>query len=70
MEARLIKNFLGLPEKAGIDGLKRALAFRMYAQINVQSIIEESPNSIVFQMNDCRVQSARKRKGLADYPCK
>jgi hypothetical protein len=70
VEARLIKKFLGLPEKAGIDGLKRALAFRMYAQINVQSIIEESPNSIVFQMNDCRVQSARKRKGLADYPCK
>ena len=21
-------------------------------------------------MNDCRVQAARKRKGLADYPCK
>ena len=21
-------------------------------------------------MNDCRVQSARKRKGLDDYPCK
>jgi hypothetical protein len=24
----------------------------------------------VFKMNECRVQSARKRKGLADYPCK
>ena len=70
VEARLIKNFLGLPPNAGIDGLKRALAFRMYAQVNVQSIIDESPHSIVFQMNDCRVQSARKRKGLADYPCK
>jgi hypothetical protein len=21
-------------------------------------------------MNDCRVQSARKRKGLSDFPCK
>ncbi len=69
VEARMIKKFLGLPEKAGLDGLKRALAFRMYAQINVQSIIEDG-NSIIFQMNDCRVQSARKRKGLADYPCK
>ena len=26
--------------------------------------------NIYFQMNDCRVQSARKRKGLDDYPCK
>ncbi|HPF21592.1 MAG TPA: DUF6125 family protein, partial [Syntrophomonas sp.] len=70
VEGRMIKNFLGLPERAGLDGLKRALAFRMYARLNKQSIIEESPHSIVFQMNDCRVQSARKRKGLADYPCK
>lgn len=70
VEARMIKKFLGLPKQAGLDGLKRALAFRMYAQINVQSIIEDSPNSIIFQMNDCRVQSARKRRGLQDYPCK
>lgn len=70
VEGRMIKSFLGLPERAGLDGLKRALAFRMYARLNKQSIIEESPHSIVFQMNDCRVQSARKRKGLADYPCK
>ena len=70
VEGRMIKSFLVLPERAGLDGLKRALAFRMYARLNKQSIIEESPHSIVFQMNDCRVQSARKRKGLADYPCK
>lgn len=70
VEGRMIKSFLGLPARAGLDGLKRALAFRMYARLNKQSIIDESPSSIVFQMNDCRVQSARKRKGLADYPCK
>jgi len=70
VEARMIKSFLGLPERAGLEGLKQALSFRMYARINVQSIIEESTGSIVFQMNDCRVQSARKRKGMADYPCK
>ncbi|CFX40305.1 Uncharacterized [Syntrophomonas zehnderi OL-4] len=70
VEARMIKNFLGLPAQAGLSGLKQALGFRMYARINEQSIIEESPTSIVFQMNDCRVQSARKRKGMADYPCK
>ncbi|MEQ8236575.1 MAG: DUF6125 family protein [Syntrophomonadaceae bacterium] len=69
-EAWSIKRFLNLGEKPGLEGLKKALQLRMYARINVQSIIEESPNSIVFQMNDCRVQSARKRQGLADYPCK
>ena len=67
-EAWSIKQFLGLPEQAGIEGLKKALRFSMYARINVQSIVDEGPNTIVFQMNDCRVQSARKRQGLEDYP--
>jgi len=61
---------LGLPEQAGLDGLKQALNFRLYAYINKQSFIEETENSFVFQMNECRVQVARKRKGLDDYPCK
>jgi hypothetical protein len=69
-EAQSIKNLLGLPEHAGIEGLKEALGYRLYSRINVQSITDDGPNSIVFQMNDCRVQSARKRKGLEDYPCK
>ena len=69
-EAWAIKNFLNLSAKPGLDGLKKALNFRVYARINTQSIVEESPDSFVFQMNECRVQSARKRKGLDDYPCK
>jgi len=69
-EAWSIKRFLGLPEKPGLEGLKKALQLRVYARINVQSIIDESPNSIIFQMNECRVQTARKRQGLEDYPCK
>ncbi len=69
-EAWSIRQILGLPECSGIEGLKRALQFRMYASVNVQSIVDESPDSIIFRMNDCRVQSARKRKGLEDYPCK
>ncbi|QTA89922.1 DUF6125 family protein [Desulfonema magnum] len=69
-EAWSIKNFLGLPENPGIEGLKKALNFRLYATINTQSIIDEGPDCIVFQMNECRVQVARKRKGLDDYPCK
>lgn len=69
-EAWSIKRLLNLPEQAGIDGLKKALQMRLYAKINVQSIIDEGPDSIVFRMNDCRVQSARKGKGMEDYPCK
>lgn len=69
-EAWSIKRFLGLPEKPGLDGLRRALDFRLYAAINKQSIENDSPDSFIFRMNDCRVQSARKRKNLDDYPCK
>ena len=69
-EAWSIKKFLNLPDKSGLDGLKKALNFRVYARINTQSIVEEGSDSFVFQMNECRVQSARKRKGLDDYPCK
>jgi hypothetical protein len=69
-EAWSIKRFLDMPDEPGIEGLKTALNMRLYAKINVQSIIDEGPNRILFQMNDCRVQSARKSKGLIDYPCK
>ncbi len=69
-EASSIKQFLGMDANPGLEGLKRALGFRVYEAINVQSIVEETEKSFVFQMNQCRVQNARKRKGLEDYPCK
>ena len=69
-EAWSIKRILGLPEQAGLEGLKRAFQFRLYAYVNKQSFTEETENSFVFRMNECRVQIARKRKGLDDYPCK
>ncbi len=69
-EAFAVKKFLRLDNDCGLEGLKKALNFRMYSVINRQSIIDEDPDSFVFQMNDCRVQSARKRKNLDDYPCK
>ncbi len=69
-EAFAIKKFLKLDDQCGLEGLKKALSFRMYSFINEQSVVDEGPESFVFQMNDCRVQSARKRKKLDDYPCK
>ncbi len=69
-EALRIKEVLGLPQAPGLEGLKSALGFRMYARINRQSIHEVDQHSFIFRMDDCRVQSARKRRGLPDYPCK
>ncbi|MBQ9376596.1 MAG: hypothetical protein IJU05_02180 [Schwartzia sp.] len=68
-EAHAIKRLLGMGERPGLEGLARALNFRMYAHINRQSCRWEG-GDLIFEMNDCRVQSARLRKGLADYPCK
>ncbi|MEI6750735.1 MAG: DUF6125 family protein [Bacteroidota bacterium] len=69
-EAWSVKKMLQLPDDSGLEGLKKALQYRLYAAVNKQEIVEETENSFVFRMVDCRVQSARKRKGLADYPCK
>ncbi len=69
-EALRVKAMLGLPDCAGLDGLKRALGFRMYSVLNRQSFDEIDGRSFVFRMNECRVQTTRKRKGLPDYPCK
>lgn len=69
IEAARIKQLLGLPERAGLDGLERALELRLYAVLNRQSARREG-DRLLFFMNECRVQVARKRKGLPDFPCK
>ncbi len=69
-EATRIKELLELPDNGGIPALKQALGCRLYAVINDQSIEDIDENCIIFRMNNCRVQAARKRRGLPDYPCK
>jgi len=69
-EANRIKELLNLGDNSGIPGLKKALAFRIYALINEQSVEDTDENTVIFRMNNCRVQAARKRRGLDDYPCK
>lgn len=69
VEAAMIRSFLRLPEPAGLAGLEQALAFRLYARINEQST-ERRGDALIFRMVKCRVQEARKRRGLPDYPCK
>ena len=69
-EAWSIKRLLGLGDAPGLKGLAQALNLRVYARLNSQSLIFEDDHTLIFQMNVCRVQAARQRKGLADYPCK
>lgn len=70
VEAKRIKELLGLPENGGLEALAKALNFRLYASINKQEVIWNNPNQILFRMNNCRVQSARDRKNLPPFPCK
>ena len=54
----------------GTPALKEALQYRFYAYLNVQEAIDVDERTINLRMNECRVQAARKRKGLPDFPCK
>lgn len=69
IEAKRIKTFLGLGEHAGIDGLAQALRLRFYANIN-EDRIEIDGNVLVYTAVNCRVQTARARKGMPFHPCK
>ena len=70
VEAKRLMQVFNIPENGGIPALIKALKLRVYANINIQEIVEVSDDRCVFRMNDCRVQSARNRKGLPDFPCK
>lgn len=69
-EAWMVRKLIGLGPRPGLEGLRAALGMRLYAAVNRQSFHDEGENAFVFRMDDCRVQAARKRKGLDDYPCK
>lgn len=70
IEAKRIMALHNIPPNSGLEGLKKALGYRLYAVLNTQEIRNETPHSFEFYMVDCRVQSARHRKGLALFPCK
>lgn len=70
VEANRIMQRFNIPKNGGIPALLKALKFRVYANINKQEAVEISENRCVFRMNECRVQTARKRKNLPDFPCK
>jgi len=70
IEAKRIMRRHEIRPGSGLAGLKKALGYRLYSRLNVQKIVEETDSSFVFRMSACRVQIARERKGLDDFPCK
>lgn len=70
IEAKRIMKRLDIKPGGGMPALIQALKFRMYAHINVQEVVEQDEKHCVFRMNNCRVQEARKRQYLPDFPCK
>lgn len=70
IEAKRIMKRFDIKPGGGIPALVRALGFRLYAHINVQEVTEQEKTRCVFRMNRCRVQEARKRQNLPDFPCK
>lgn len=70
LEAKRIMDFRGIKEGGGLEALKEALQYRLYSLVNTQEIIDQDRNTLIFKMKDCRVQSARKRKGMPEFPCR
>jgi len=70
IEAKRIMERLHLPQNSGLDGLEKALNFRMYRRINEQAIERLDNHTLILKMISCRVQSARQRKNLPFFPCK
>ncbi|MFH1143730.1 MAG: DUF6125 family protein [Candidatus Eisenbacteria bacterium] len=70
LEARRIGELIGLAPGGGLQALEQALAHRLYSHLNRQRCEWPAPDRLVLRMETCRVQDARRRKGLADFPCR
>ncbi len=66
---RIVKEF-NIPENGGLTSLEEAFSYRLYAMINKQEVEWKDENTLLFRMKECRVQAARRRKNLPDFPCK
>lgn len=70
IEAKRIMANLGMEPGGGLEALERALAYRLYSYLNVQACERVAPDRLIFKMVSCRVQNARRRRDLPDFPCK
>jgi len=71
VEARRIMAAFDIPPDGGLSALEKALNLRLYAMVNAQRVEwSEDRQRLRFFMDECRVQQARRRKGLPPFPCK
>lgn len=70
IEAERIKKGFEIPDDGGLPALEQALNLRMYSLANRQEVVRTGENELELRMIECRVQQARRRKGLQDFPCK
>jgi hypothetical protein len=70
-EARRLVEVFGIPPGGGLVAVERALGLRMYGLVNEQHAEwSKDRTRLRFVMDRCRVQETRRRKGLADFPCR
>jgi hypothetical protein len=70
IEAKRIMKEFNIPPNGGLESLEKALLFRINTRLNMHSLERTDDKTLILKMNECRVQVARKRKGLPDHPCK
>lgn len=69
IEAKRIMEARGIEEGRGLEALAEVLGFRMYSFI-AEHETRLNDGLLIHRTLNCRVQSARRRKGLPDFPCK
>jgi hypothetical protein len=70
VEARRILAMFNIEEGGGLAALDKALGLRMYSLINAQRTEwSDDRRRLRLTVDVCRVQEARRRKGLPDFPC-
>ncbi len=70
IEARRIKERLALPEKGGLNALEIAFKNRLVSLLNELEILRPDEKTLLITLKTCRVQAARKRKGMPEFPCR
>jgi hypothetical protein len=70
IEAQRIKERLALPENGGLDALEIAFNNRLISLLNELEILRPDEKTLIITLKTCRVQVARKRKGMPEFPCR
>ncbi len=70
IEAKRIMERLNIEPGGGIPALMNCLEQRQYARLNKIVFEKVEDNKLIYKMATCRIQEARKRKGLSVFPCK